>query len=85
MMICTPPNTFYLDEDNVLFFNIFLKNNKIYVITPLYKENNYIINKNTLHITYESTLLKCSEQTTKNRNEPTQILIYDLTCFKSYL
>ena len=69
------PNGFFLDSTNVIFFNIFIKNNKLYIITPLHK--NFDINKYTLKITYDSIVLNCLKQITKNQYESTQILIYD--------
>ena len=69
------PNSFFLDDKNVLFFNIFIKNNKLYLITPLNK--NQIINKSTIKIIYNSNELICVEQITKAQYEPTQILIYN--------
>lgn len=69
------PNSFFLDDKNVLFFNIFIKNNKLYLITPLNK--NQIINKSTIKIIHNSNELICVEQITKAQYEPTQILIYN--------
>lgn len=69
------PNGFYLDNEDVLFFNIFIKNNKLYIITPLNK--NHDINRSTINISYNATKLICLEQLTKDSGEPTQILIYD--------
>jgi len=75
-------NSFFIDNENVVFFNIFIKNNKLYIITPLYK--NYNINKNTINVSYNSKDLYCLEQIRKlprkvkpTRYENTQILIYD--------
>lgn len=68
-------NGFYLDNNDVLFFNIFIKNNKLYIITPINK--NYDINKTKIKITYNSNELTCLEEITKNCYEATQILIYD--------
>ena len=69
------PNGFFLDNKNVLFFNIFIKNNKLYLITPLNKNNK--INKSTIKIIHNSDELICLEQITKAQYEPTQILIYN--------
>jgi hypothetical protein len=68
-------NSFFLDEKNVLFFNIFIKNNKLYIITPLYKD--YNTKNSTIKISYNSTELIRLEQITKAEYEATQILIYD--------
>ncbi len=68
-------NSFFLDKKNVLFFNIFIKNNKLYLITPLNKNNK--INKSTIKIIHNSINLNCIEQITKAQYEPTQILIYN--------
>lgn len=68
-------NNFILNERNVLFFNIFIKNNKLYIITPINK--NYNINKSTIKISYNSLEIICLEQITKAQYEPTQIFIYD--------
>lgn len=69
------PNSFFLDDKNVLFFNIFIKNNKLYLITPLNK--NQIINKSTIKIIHNLNELICVEQITKAKYEATQILIYN--------
>ena len=69
------PNGYLLKNKNVLFFNIFIKNNKLYLITPLNKSNT--INKSTIKIIHNSNELNCLEQITKAQYEPTQILIYN--------
>lgn len=68
------PQTFALDKNNVLFFNIFLKNKKLYLICPIHK--NYNINKSTIKISYNTIELGFLEQITKSQYEPIQILMY---------
>ena len=76
MSIIKNTNTFYLDNNkNILFFNIFIKNNKLYLITPIYK--NYNINKDTVKINYNSNVLQCFKQIRKLSRESCQILIYN--------
>ena len=69
------PDGFFLDSKNVLFFNIFIKNNKLYLITPLHKCDK--INKSTIKVMYNSQALNCVQQITKAKYEATQILIYN--------
>ena len=64
-------NGFHLGNKSVLFFNIFIKNNKLYLITPIN------IKHSTITITYNSNKLICVENIKKAMNEPTQIIIYD--------
>ena len=68
------PNSFSLEGGNVLFFNIFIKNNLIYLITPIHKTN---IAYNTICIEYNNKKLKLKEVIEKKEYEATQILIYD--------
>lgn len=68
------PNSFSLEGGNVLFFNIFIKNNLIYLITPIHKTN---IAYNTIRIEYNNKELKLKEVIEKKEYEATQILIYD--------
>jgi hypothetical protein len=67
-------NCFQLSKDFFLFFDIFYKNNKIYLIMPIYdcpyspEEFKLIINDNQLNI---------SERYVKNTYEPSLIYVYD--------
>lgn len=78
------PNSFVINPSVVLFFNIFIKNNRLYCITPLYKKN--IINHNEMIIQYEDCQLTPTETIRKEQYEATQIIIYNLppTIQKTY-
>ena len=64
------PNSFNINASDVLFFNIFIKNNLLYCITPLYKNN--IINHNEM-IIYN---LSVKETVRKEEYETTQIKLF---------
>jgi len=72
-------NGFYLDNTNVLFFDIFIKNNKLYLIRPLHinelkSENNV---KSLIKISYNSIDLICLDEIKEINDGPVIILIYD--------
>ena len=67
-------NCFFLDKNNVLFFNIFIKNSKLYLITPLHKT--FDININKINIYYKEKSIRIHDVITKSQYESTQILIY---------
>lgn len=67
-------NGFSLKNGNVLFFNIFIKNSLLYLITPLHKTDNNI---NNISIKYNNNELKLKEVIKKNEYEATQIIIYN--------
>ena len=71
------PNSFNINASDVLFFNIFIKNNLLYCITPLCKNN--IINHNEMIIEYNNCNLSVKETIQKEEYEATQIIIYDLS------
>ena len=64
-------NSFLKKDKNVLLFNVFIKNNKLYLIVPIGT------NKSKIKIIYNSNELICSEEIQKHMNEATQIIIYD--------
>tara|TARA_A100001015_G_scaffold223726_1_gene252081 strand:+ start:140 stop:1144 length:1005 start_codon:yes stop_codon:yes gene_type:complete len=72
-------NGFFLDKKNVLFFDIFIKNNKLYLIRPLHKnewrtENNI---KSSIKVSYKSKDLICLDEIKEYHDGPIIILIYD--------
>lgn len=72
-------NGFYLDNRNVLFFDIFIKNNKLYLIRPLHRnewrsENNI---KSSIKISYNSIDLIYLDEIKGMNDGPIIILIYD--------
>lgn len=72
-------NGFFLDTKNVVFFDIFIKNNKLYLIRPLHKdewktENNI---KKSIKISYNSIDLICLDEIKEINDGPIIILIYD--------
>ena len=71
------PNSFNINASDVLFFNIFIKNNLLYCITPLYKNN--IMDHNEMIIECNNCNLSVKETVRKEEYEATQIIIYDLS------
>lgn len=67
------PNCFPLEDRNVLFFNIFIKDSLLYLITPLNKSNKI---DNNISIRYDNNELKLKETIKKAQYEATQIIIY---------
>ena len=67
-------NGFLLDNTNILFFNIFIKNNKLYLIRPCYKDN---IDKSSIRISYNSINLINLHEIKSINDGPIIILIYD--------
>ena len=67
------PTCFQLGDRNVLFFNIFIKNSLLYLITPLNKSNKI---DNNISIKYDNNELKLKETIKKAQYEATQIIIY---------
>jgi hypothetical protein len=68
-------NPFYINNVNLLFFDIFYKNNKLYLIMPIYNEpytiNNFLLTLNNVN-------LIPSEKHIKDSYEPISIFIYDI-------
>lgn len=69
------PNPFFLSKKDVLFFDIFIKNKKVYVIAPILKKTN--ITHQSIQILYNSNSLICEKNHIKHTYEATQIFIYD--------
>jgi hypothetical protein len=72
-------NPFHLTDYKYLFFDIFYKNNKLYLIAPIYSEP---FDSDKIIITYNNnnnnnTLLQLSDKKIKNCGEPISIYIYD--------
>jgi hypothetical protein len=66
---------FYINNVNLLFFDIFYKNNKVYLIMPIYIEP-YTIN-NFLLILNKKNLIP-SEKYIKDSYEPISVFVYDI-------
>jgi hypothetical protein len=68
------PNSFYITNTRLLFFDIFYKNNKIYLIMPIYNKP-----ANHLHmiIRVNKSELYLSESFVKDSNEPALIYVYN--------
>ena len=66
---------FYINNVNLLFFDIFYKNNKVYLIMPIYNEP-YTIN-NFLMILNKKNLIP-SEKYIKDSYEPISVFVYDI-------
>lgn len=67
-------NPFNITNDTLLFFDIFHKNNKVYLIQPVY--SSIPLNLSTLKLTSNNTELILEKVLSKISREPTQILIY---------
>jgi len=69
-------NPFYINNVNLLFFDIFYKNNKLYLIMPIYNEpytiNNFLVTLNNVN-------LIPSDKHIKDSYEPISIFVYDIT------
>lgn len=68
-------NPFYINDLNLLFFDIFYKNNKLYLIMPIYNEpytiNNFLLTLNKVN-------LIPSEKYIKDSYEPISVFVYDI-------
>ena len=67
-------NPFEIDTDTLLFFDIFHKNNKVYLIQPVYSSTP--LDLSTLKIEYKDRELIMETKLSKISREPIQILIY---------
>lgn len=66
---------FHLSDDNYLFFDIFYKDNNVYLILPIY---NTPVHSDDIKIKIENgTSIALTEMYTKDQYEPIQILIYN--------
>ena len=68
-------HSFYINDTCLLFFDIFYKNNKLYLIMPIYNEP-YTINN--FLVIYNNKNLIPSEKCIKDSYEPISIFIYDI-------
>jgi len=69
------PNSFYITNTRLLFFDIFYKNNKIYLIMPIY---NKPANPLQIIIRINNSDLALSESFVKDSNEPALIYVYNV-------
>jgi len=69
------PNSFYITNTRLLFFDIFYKNNKIYLIMPIY---NKPANPLQISVRVNKDELSLSESFVKDSNEPTLIYVYNV-------
>ena len=67
-------NSFPLNETDVLFFDIFLKNNKIYLILPIYNEP---YSTDDIIITIDTKRIQNTTKYIKNGYEPILVYVYD--------
>jgi len=74
------PNSFYITDTRLLFFDIFYKNNKIYLIMPIY---NKPANPLQITIILNNTDLSLSESFVKDSNEPALIYVYNVPSMES--
>jgi hypothetical protein len=65
---------FHLEDYKYLFFDIFYKNNKIYIILPIYDKP---VIPNDIEIKCNNKNIKLSNEYLKDKDEPTHVLIYD--------
>jgi hypothetical protein len=70
------PNYFTINKNILLFFDIFYKDNKIYLIMPIY---NTAVNSDHIHISVNNKFLQLTETHIKDSNEPILIYIYNYT------
>ena len=73
-------NSFRLNELQLLFFDIFARNNELIIIAPVYCD--LAINYDEVEIKFADTKLKLKEKLDFIEWEPTIIRIYDLSDFK---
>jgi hypothetical protein len=69
------PNSFYITNTRLLFFDIFYKNNKIYLIMPIY---NKPANPLQISVRVNKDELSVSESFVKDSNEPALIYVYNV-------
>jgi hypothetical protein len=70
-------NNFWLNDYKQLFFDIFHKNNKLYLICPVYSKIPRDISK--IRILYNNKSINLIKRISKIKYEPTEILIYNFT------
>jgi hypothetical protein len=80
MKCITNLNTFKLLDARYLFFDIFYKADKIYLISPIY---NNPIDPDTIKISVNNKLLEISDVIIKDSYEPISIFIYNYKSTKS--
>tara|TARA_B100000886_G_scaffold332894_1_gene286143 strand:- start:3509 stop:5140 length:1632 start_codon:yes stop_codon:yes gene_type:complete len=76
-------NTFELSDYKVLYFDIFLKNNELFLILPVYNKDIYFIDKIRVINNGKNLILK--KKILKVRYEPTIILVYDFNSDNNYI
>ena len=72
-------HNFRINKHNLLFFDIFYKNNKLYLILPIYNKLN--VNRN-MHIFIDNKKINIYKKIIKNKYEPILIYIYEYNCNK---
>jgi hypothetical protein len=68
------PQYFAISNLKLLFFDIFYKNNKIYMIMPIYNEPAF---PGYITITINNQILKLTDSHVKDSNEPILVFIYE--------
>ena len=76
------PNYFAINKNILLFFDIFYKDNKIYLIMPIY---NIPANPDDIIIIVNNKHLQLSEKFIKDSNEPILIYIYNYESYANSL
>jgi len=70
---------FLIKNDDYLFFDIFFKNNKIYLILPIY---NTVTNCEEIKMTIDNCQIEITHKFIKDFREPILIYFYDYVCDK---
>jgi hypothetical protein len=70
-------NNFKIQDNTYLFFDIFFKDNKIYIILPIY---NKPFNSNEITIYANNTILLVTEKYIHDSCEPISVYIYNYIC-----
>lgn len=65
---------FPIQNDNCLFFDIFYKNSKIYLILPIYND---VVNTENIIITVDDKLIDITNEFVKDIREPILIYVYN--------
>ena len=76
-------NNFSLNDYKQLFFDIFYKNNKLYLICPVYSREPRNISQ--IKISCDNTSIHITKKISKIKYEPTEILIYNFKSNKNII
>ena len=72
-------NSFHINSFQYLFFDMFYKNNKLYLILPIYADPIYAdpIYSDPIQIKINNTLLHLTDKKVNDSGEPAMVYIYD--------